>query len=167
MSLLLRFPIFLCFFILSCINDYKVTFTNAGDIEIETCVRTSDIVNLDFSINNPDDIFRVELELYDEQNVSLLEAIEVYLTYKQSGMLPSNELLKRLELDIFTIGQFGKLISSLMITEDINGYFSKTREFRAVHNLHNIDLELPRHWKFTVVDNQIVMNKKQLPSSEG
>jgi len=84
MSTLLRLSIFLCLFILSCSNDDKVAFTNADEREIGAYVRTTATVNADFSITNPDDVFRVELEVHDEQNGGLLEAIEVYLTYKKT-----------------------------------------------------------------------------------
>lgn len=117
MTSFLRVSVLLCFFILSCENDDKVALTNADDREIGAYVRTTETVNSDFSINNPNDIFRVELEVHDEQNGGLLDAIEVYLTYKQSGGVPSNEvLLKTLERDVFTIGQFGKPVSPLTVS---------------------------------------------------
>ncbi|WP_299681468.1 hypothetical protein [uncultured Dokdonia sp.] len=117
MTSFIRVSVLLCFFILSCDNDDKVALTNADDREIGAYVRTTETVNSDFSINNPNDIFRVELEAHDEQNGGLLDAIEVYLTYKQSGGVPSNEvLLKTLERDVFTIGQFGKPVSPLTVS---------------------------------------------------
>lgn len=106
-----------CFFIISCSNDDKVAFTNAADREIGAYVRTTETVNADFSIDNPDDVFRVELEVHDEQNGALLEAIEVYLTYKKTGASPSNEVLvKTLTSDVFVIGEFGKPVSSLTVS---------------------------------------------------
>ena len=114
--------------IISCSNDDKVAFTNAEDREIGAYVRTTETVNSDFSIDNPADIFRVELEVHDEQNGSLLESIEVYLTYKESGASPSTEvLLKTLERDVFVIGEFGKPVSPLTVSfEEALGAFNLT-----------------------------------------
>lgn len=111
------FYLFVFALILSCTNDDKVALTNADDREIGAYVRTTATVNSDFSINNPSDVFRVELEVHDEQNGGLLDAIDVYLTYKKDGALPSDEvLLKTLERDIFEIGQFGKPVTSLIVS---------------------------------------------------
>lgn len=125
MSLLVRFSILLCFFIISCSNDDKVALTNADDREIAAYVRTTETFNSDFSMNNPSDVFGVELETHDEQNGGLLQEIEVYLTYKQHGALPSNEIfLKTLERDVFVIGQFGKPRTSLTVSfeEALNAF---------------------------------------------
>lgn len=117
--------LFIPLLILSCTNDDKVALTNAEEREIGAYVRTTETVNADFSINNPSDIFRVELEAHDEENGALLDAIEVYLTYKKDGALPSNEvLLKTLERDVFEIGQFGKPVSPLSVSfeEALNAF---------------------------------------------
>jgi len=112
-------------FIISCSNDDKVALTNADDREIGAYVRTTETVNSDFSIHDSAAIFRVELEVHDEQNGALLDAIDVYLTYKKTGASPSDEvLLKTLPSDVFVIGQFGKPVSSLTVSfeEALNAF---------------------------------------------
>ena len=101
----------------ACSNDDKVANTNADDREIGAYVRTTETFNSDFSIDNPSDVFGVELEVHDEQNGGLFQEIETYITYKPFGGEPSQEVfLKTLERDIFTIGQFGKPRASLTVS---------------------------------------------------
>lgn len=122
------FSIAILFMTSSCDNDDKVAATNADDREIGAYVRTTATVNSDFSIDNPTDFFRVELEVQDEEDGNLLEAIEVYLTYKSANGSQSDEVfLKSLESDVFVTGPFGLPIASLIVSfEEALQAFSMT-----------------------------------------
>ncbi len=103
--------------IISCSSDEKVALTNADDREIGAYVRTIQTFNSDFFVGNATDVFGVELEVHDEENGGLLEEIEVFITYKPTGAIPSNErFLKTLAASEFQIGDFGKPRAPLTIS---------------------------------------------------
>ena len=95
--------------ICSCSEDEKTVETATNNRTIGAYVRTTETFNADFAVGNAEDVFSIEIETHDELNGQLLDAIEVFLSFKKFGQVPSSEVLFQvMESDIFEIGEFGK-----------------------------------------------------------
>lgn len=101
----------------SCSEDEKSIEIVTDNREVGAYVRTIETFNADFSVGMEDDVFSIEIETHDEQNGQLLDAIEVFLSYKGFGQAPSSEILfETYQSDVFEIGIFGKPRTVLSIS---------------------------------------------------
>lgn len=93
---------------LSCDEDEKTIETVEEGREFAAYIRTIETFNADFSVGNPQDTFGITVEVNDEEDGGLLDAIDVYIAFKPFEDSPKSEmLLKTLDSELFSTGAFG------------------------------------------------------------
>ena len=104
--------LFSALFWISCSDDDKAIDVVTEEIEYGAVVRTLQFNNAEFNVNDPDSMFSVDVEVQDEQDGDLLEAVDLFVSFKDNtpagGDFSTGEAaLGTLAPDEFTTGANG------------------------------------------------------------
>lgn len=158
-SLIITIIALWCF--VSCEYDGKATEIVENGRVIGAYIRTTDVQNVVFPVNDTQSVFDVGLEIKDELNGRLFETIEVFLQFKDNT--PENgqsttieELYKTLVPSSFKIGPFDLPQTRLSFSyQDALDFFDLPHN--SVHCkdqfLVRLQINLPNGLSFTIGDS--------------
>ena len=98
--------------VLSCSDDDKAIDIVTEEIQYGAVIRTLQFNNAEFNVGDPDSVFSVDIEVQDEQDGNLLEAVDIFVRFKDNTPAGGNFSTQEVRLgnllpDDFTTGSNG------------------------------------------------------------